>query len=629
VIGVGDMSGDVFGNGMLQSRCIRLLAAFDHRHIFIDPNPDPTISFAERRRLFDLPRSSWADYDPKLISPGGGVFPRTAKSIDLTPEIRALTGLDAEHIPPAELVRALLKAEADLLFFGGIGTYVKGVHESNAEVGDRANDSLRVDGRALRARVVGEGANLACTQIGRIEYAEAGGRINMDAIDNSAGVDCSDHEVNIKIALRQPLQDGLLSMEARNDLLGAMTEEVAELVLRDNELQTLAISLEQKCAVPDLDWHTRLMRELEREGRLNRAVEFLPDDEELARRATAGLGLTRPEIAVVLSYAKVSLFDALCTSSVPDEDRFLADLEAYFPHPLRERFPDALTHHRLRREIVATALSNEIANRGGAAFASRLREESGAGAADVTRAFALVRAAFRLPELWAGLDALDGRIPAGTLLSLYADLRAFLHRQALWTVRNLRHPIALTEALDAFVPGVSALAETVGAALPAPGAQALAAYRTEVGAAGLPPELAEQFACLRPLDAAFDIVQVARAHGRPVEDAAQAYFTLGARLGIDRLKAGITRLEPKDHWERLAIQAAVEDLYAEQRALTAKALGASDRPGAQAVEDWFAADQDDIVRAQRAIAEFDTGGALSLPKLTLAGRLLRGLAVPA
>ena len=368
------MSGDVFGNGMLLSRHIKLLGAFDHRHVFLDPNPDPEASFKERERLFNLPRSSWADYDPKLISKGGGIYPRSAKSVPLTLEAEKVLGVDDNSLTPTDLIRALLKAPVDLLYNGGIGTYVKATPQTHAEVGDRANDPIRVNGKQLRCKVVAEGGNLGFTQLGRVEYALNGGKINTDAIDNSAGVDCSDHEVNIKILLNSVVAEGRMSGEQRNNLLAEMTDEVGALVLRDNYLQTQSLSVRERML---LDAQTRFIKYLEKAGKLTRAIEFLPSDEELAARKAAKTGLTSPERAVLLAYSKIMLYDALLASKVPDDPYVSTALVRYFPAPLRERYRDQMERHPLKREIIATQVTNDMTNRVGSTFVHRLPEGNG------------------------------------------------------------------------------------------------------------------------------------------------------------------------------------------------------------------------------------------------------------
>ncbi|MEQ9198960.1 MAG: NAD-glutamate dehydrogenase, partial [Rhodospirillales bacterium] len=390
-VGVGDMAGDVFGNGMLNSPVTKLVGAFNHMHIFLDPDPDVKSSYAERQRLFDLPRSSWTDYNSKLISKGGGIFERSAKSIRLSPEIRKLFDITETELAPSDLIRAMLKAKVDLLWFGGIGTYIKSSDESHTDAGDRANDALRVNGEDLRARVIGEGANLGTTQLGRIEAAMAGVRLNTDSIDNSAGVDCSDHEVNIKILLGGVVSDGDMTMKQRNKLLVEMTDEVGELVLRDNYLQSQAISLVEHGGVAGLHPQRQLMRMLERQGRLNRSIEYLPDDEELQDRQNQKIGLTRPEISILMPYAKIWLYDELLASDLPDDPQLEEDLVRYFPTALREKFREQIGGHRLRREIITTVVANSMINRVGGWFAAEIGERTGMGLVDIARAYTITR----------------------------------------------------------------------------------------------------------------------------------------------------------------------------------------------------------------------------------------------
>ena len=459
-IGVGDMSGDVFGNGMLLSKKTKLLAAFDHRHIFIDPEPDVRTSWQERKRIFDLPRSSWADYDAALISKGGGVFSRALKEIDISPEIRSLTGLTAASASPGEIIKVLLTAEVDLLWFGGIGTFVKSASQTNLEVGDRANDAVRVNGADLRAKAVGEGANLGLTQLGRVEYALAGGRLNTDAIDNSAGVDTSDHEVNIKILFSGPLRRGELSDEDRDALLTAMTADVANHVLRDNYDQTLALSVAQTRGGRDLESHARFIRNLERRGFIDRNVESLPGDDELRRRSQSGTGLTRPELAVLLAYAKLDLDAQLAASDLPDQPFFASELGKYFPALSVARFPDEMIHHRLRREIIATALANRIVNLGGVVFVHRIEEISSASGAPIARAFVLAEGAFDLTALKLRIDALDNLIAAPAQLGAYNEIAELLRRLGLWFLVNIPSRADLGDTIARYRKGVDALRGT-------------------------------------------------------------------------------------------------------------------------------------------------------------------------
>jgi glutamate dehydrogenase len=411
-VGIGDMSGDVFGNGMLLSEHIRLVAAFDHRHIFVDPDPDIATSYAERRRLFDLGGSSWKDYDASKISSGGGVFDRSAKSVPVTPEMRRALDLDesVEAVTPAELMKSILLAPVDLLWNGGIGTYVKSAGESNSEIGDRANDAIRVNGSDLRCKVIGEGGNLGMSQLGRIEAALGGVHVNTDAIDNSAGVDTSDHEVNIKILLTGLTKSGELIMESRNELLASMTDEVAEQVLRDNYEQNVLLGNARAQQHGMLTVHERLLHFLEEHGDLDRALEFLPGDAEIQRRNKEGLGLVSPEFAVLVAYAKLYLKDQLIGSSLPDDPWFESTLREYFPEPLRERYADEIAAHPLRREIITNAVANSMVNRGGITFAYRALEETGADPEQVARAYVVCREVFDLAGFVRAVEATDNLV---------------------------------------------------------------------------------------------------------------------------------------------------------------------------------------------------------------------------
>ncbi|MFD0938783.1 NAD-glutamate dehydrogenase, partial [Methylobacterium trifolii] len=494
VVGVGDMSGDVFGNGMLLSRTLKVVAAFDHRDIFLDPDPDMEASFVERKRLFDLGRSSWADYDKSLISAGGGVFPRSLKTIPLSPEIRAVLGFDSGNASPAELMQAILKAPVDLLWFGGIGTYVRATTETDDEAGDRANDAVRITGPELRVKAVGEGANLGLTQRGRIEAARAGVRLNTDAIDNSAGVNTSDVEVNIKIALMGPERDGRLDEAARNALLVSMTDEVGHLVLRNNELQTLALSLALKRGVGETGFAMRTMQALEAEGRLDRAVEFLPDDAALTERMRRNEGLTRPEYAVLLAYAKLSLYDAILASPVPNDPYFDRELQRYFPQGLREGFPDAVKGHRLRREIISTALSNIIVNRGGISLVTRLIDETGADAATIAKAYAVTRDAFGLMELNLAIDGLAGAIPGQAQLDLYGEVQDLLTGRIVWFIRNLDLATGISPIVARYRDGVSAILAALPSVLGDEARGTIAAREAELRRQGMAEEPARRLA---------------------------------------------------------------------------------------------------------------------------------------
>jgi glutamate dehydrogenase len=631
-IGVGDMSGDVFGNGVLLSKCTRLLAAFDHRHIFIDPDPDPAMSWAERQRLFDLPRSSWADYDNSLISRGGGVFARNLKEIALSAEMKALTGLAAAKATPAELIKALLKAEVDLLWLGGIGTYVKAASQSHLEVGDRANDAVRINGRDLRAKVVGEGANLGLTQLGRIEFAQAGGRLNTDAIDNSAGVDTSDHEVNLKILMGGPMRRGDLKPAARDELLAGMTDDVAALVLRDNYDQTLALSVAEARSNADLDAYGRFMRDLEARGRLDRAVEFLPDDAELRRRGQSGKGLTRPELSVLLAYAKLDLKAELIASDLPDDPYFGPELAAYFPPAAIDALPDELARHRLRREIVTSVVANKLVNLAGPLFVMRMKEMSGAPAARILRAFAVADGAFGLTQLKERIDALGLPVEANVQTGLYGGIAAMLARLGLWFITNIPAKADLGEAVTLYRDGVERLRGTFSTLVSPYDAQNTEARIAKLEAAAVPQALAEDLGVLQLMAATPEIALLAHAQKLDLDLVAGAFFAVGAAVGIDRLHSLAEHVVAVEHWDRLAIRRLGDDLFAGQRALAAAALkllpaGQGGRvAGAAAVRLWSEAHGDALERAKAFFAALEAAGELSVAKLTLADNQLHELA---
>ncbi|RMF08669.1 MAG: NAD-glutamate dehydrogenase, partial [Alphaproteobacteria bacterium] len=575
VIGIGDMSGDVFGNGMLLSEKIKLCAAFDHRHIFIDPDPDPAASFAERKRLFAMERSSWADYDTRLISAGGGVFDRKAKSIRLSPEARARLDIEQDQLTPNELITAILKAKADLLWIGGIGTFVKASTESNHEVGDRTNDAIRINARDLRCRVVGEGGNLGLTQAARVEYARNGGAINTDSVDNSGGVNCSDREVNIKILLSALVEGGKLSRPDRDKLLEEMTAEVAGLVLEDNYLQSLAITLAVAAAGREDDAPMRLVQGLERKAGLDRDLEGLPGDDDLAERRAKGQGLTRPEIAVLIAYAKMALYDALLRDNGV-EDRYLeADLVRYFPRHLGQHYREEIGQHQLRREIIATVLSNQVVNRLGPAFVLGIEEEIGAEPGDIVRAFVVVRDIFAIEALWHAIDALDNKVPTAIQTLLYLDVAEFVRRQTLWFLHRHMTGFEIGAIIKRFRPDVERLRRAPSTIL---GdfehdvvAKKVAMYHEQ----GLDRKLARQVSVLEAYGATCDIIEVAQQLKLPVEEATEAYFYLGSVMGFNWLRNTARSVATDDHWERLAIAAIVEDLHDQQRALLHKVLSAA------------------------------------------------------
>jgi glutamate dehydrogenase len=618
VIGVGDMSGDVFGNGMLLSPAIRLIAAFDHRHIFFDPDPDPSVSHAERLRLFNLPRSSWDDYDKSLISSGGGIFPRALKAMPINAQLRAITGIESETATPAEVIRALLTAEIDLLWFGGIGTYVKASAERHADVGDRASDSLRVDADRLRAKVVGEGANLGCTQRGRIEFARKGGRINTDAIDNSAGVDCSDHEVNIKILLEGVVRAGDMTIKQRDALLVQMTDDVARLVLRDNYLQSLALSLAELRGATANERQSSYMRRLERLGRLDRALEALPDDRAIKALQDQGKGLTRPELAVLMAYAKLHLFDEVIATDLPDQPELEAELFGYFPPVLVERYADEIRGHGLRREIITTVLANELVNKGGPTFVAGIADELGARFADVAAAFRIAHEVFRIDRLWAQIDALDNQVTAAIQAQLYATLREILRRQTLWFLREGERPLRVGAMISAYQPGIDALVDLARSA-----ATARSDAQTWINA-GVGADLASAVAGLGELSAAGDIVDIARRNNMDTARVAAVHLALGRALGIDRLSRAAELIHPTDQWTRLALRAVIDDLAGHQRHLTAAVVGSGPGEPAQLVADFVAARAERLEPLAQLIADVEASGA-GIAQLAVANRHLREL----
>ncbi len=626
VAGIGDMSGDVFGNGMLLSRHIRLVAAFDHRNIFIDPNPDAEKSFKERERMFKLPRSSWEDYNPKLISKGGGIFDRKAKSVSLTPEIKKLLGLKESSMTPNELITAILKAEVELLWFGGIGTYIKSSQESHTAAGDRANDAIRINGKEVRARVIGEGGNLGVTQNGRIEYSMSGGRLNTDAIDNSAGVDCSDHEVNIKILLRAIMDDGEMTGKQRDRLLVDMTDEVAVHVLQDNYLQTQALTTAERQSIANFAEQTRFMRELEKQGRLDRAVEYLPDEEELVDRQSAGQGLARPEMCVLLAYAKMTLYTDILQTSLPDDPFFEKWLIEYFPPQLQKKYKSFITGHRLRREIITTVIVNSLINRAGITFVMQMVEELGVGVDDVARAYALTLEVFELPSLWADIEALDNKVASEVQGRMIDASQQLLRRATLWSLRHLRSPIDISGNIKDLAPDMRELEAKLEGLLSDAGKQAFGErvdYLTEMN---VPKKLAKRVAGLAPLRSSLDVVQVGKIASRPIKEVGEVYFAVGAELNLDWLRVAAENIEPESHWDRLAVTAIIDDLYGQQRALTNSVFGqANGHKGRAAMQNWEKNNQSPIKRSHELIEEFKGSGGVDIAKLAFANRQFRSL----
>ncbi len=628
VAGIGDLSGDVFGNGMLLSRHIRLVAAFDHRHIFLDPNPDVETSFKERERLFALPRSSWADYNTALISPGGGVFPRSAKLIKISAEVRQVLAIDAHQLAPQELMRAILKAPVDLFWNGGIGTYVKSSRESNNEVGDRNNDALRVNGRDLRCKVVGEGGNLGFTQLGRVEYALNGGRLNTDFIDNSAGVDTSDHEVNIKILLNMAVSEQRLTEARRNIQLAEMTDEVGTLVLRDNYMQAQALSIAESQAWARINEHAYMMRTLERSGLLNRAIEFLPSDEELKERRTANHGLTRPELSVLLAYSKIAIYNALLASDVAEDPYLANELENYFPTPLRKKYHEFMPRHRLRREIIATAITNSMVNRMGPTFAHRTQEESGADASAVARAYTIARESFDMVSIWSAIEALDNQVPANVQLSMAVQASRLLKHATRWLLDHLPSRLDIAATVPLYRPGIETLITHMAAVLSESQLQTYHSMMQQYRDVGVPETLTQRIAALSPLYAALDMVDVARETKLPVDAVARIYFHIGKELDIDWLRGQIETLAVEGHWQAVARATLREDLYTQQRRLTAQALAKTDdaRATMQHLNAWLSEHASRIQHVQRLLGEMKTANIADFPSLSVAMQEVRKLA---
>jgi glutamate dehydrogenase len=634
VVGIGDMSGDVFGNGMLLSEHIRLVAAFDHRHVFVDPTPDAAASFAERRRLFGLQRSSWADYNRSRISAGGGVWPRTAKSIPISGPMRAALGIaeGVEALAPDELIRAVLLAPVDLLFNGGIGTYVKASDESALDVGDKANDAVRVDGEQLRARVVGEGGNLGLTQRGRVEYALTGGRVNTDAIDNSAGVDTSDHEVNIKIALNRVVDDGDLDAAGRAALLEEMAGEVAVAVLADNHAQNATLAVEVASARSLLDAHERFLRSLERSGRLVRSVEALPDDRALVERRRDGQALTSPELSVLLAYAKLETGDVVLRSDLPDDPALEALLTDYFPTQLRSRFPAAVTGHPLRREIIATALTNRAVNIAGVTGLFRLAQETGVPLDRVVRAHAVARAVFDVDRMWDATGRLDNRVPASTQVELCTEATRLAERTARWLLRQpelVAEPAPpLAVVTDRFAAPVAAVRAGLPGWLLGAEAQSYAARVAMLEQRGVPPELAAAVGAASLLPAALDLAVVSERTGAPVALAGQVMQCLAERLGLVPLRELVTALPRDRRWPSMARASLRDDLAAEQSALTEDVLSARDSDADdphRLVAAWVDAWDGTQARSAAQLADIAAGDRQELAELLVAVRTLRGL----
>jgi glutamate dehydrogenase len=630
VIGIGDMSGDVFGNGMLLSGRIRLVAAFDHRHVFLDPNPDDESSFAERERLFRLPQSSWADYDTSVISAGGGVYPRTLKSIPISEEVAQALRLPpgVTTMTPNELIHHILLAPVDLLWNGGVGTFVKASSEPQLAAGDRANDPVRVDGAQLRCRVVGEGGNLGFTQLGRIEYARSGGRINSDAIDNSAGVNTSDHEVNLKILLDRAVAAEQLTRDERNELLQTVRDDVVEEILQDNYEVNLLLGMARRLGPAMVNVHARFLRALEATDGLDRQLEFLPSNKEIAAREAAGEGLTSPEVAVLSAYSKISLKRRIEDSTLPDEPWFHRILCSYFPPLIVERFGDQIREHPLRREIITTVLVNNMINRSGTTFVHRATEETGADAAQIARAYIVAREVFQLPQLWDELKALDNQVPIEAQKAAYQELRRLVDRATRWLV-EARFPIDdVAGEIERFGPTIAHLTPRVPQLLRGIERDNMAKEVDRFVEQGLPRDLATRIGEMLTAFQLLDVVEITRKSARPADEVAEVQFALSELFSVDVLLTKITELPRDDRWSALARASLRHDVYAALSAITSSVLASTEpgKPATERVAAWQKQNAQRVDRALSIIGDALQRDRVDLVTLSVALRVMRSVA---
>jgi glutamate dehydrogenase len=624
-VGIGDMSGDVFGNGMLQSPHTKLLAAFNHQHIFIDPDPHPAKSFAERQRLFALPRSTWENYRRDVLSKGGGIYARSSKEIRLAAPAKALFGLDRDTVSPIELIRCILRLPVDLLWNGGIGTYVKATEESNLQVGDRSNDALRVNGADLKCKVVGEGGNLGFTQRGRIEYALKGGRINTDFVDNSGGVDCSDHEVNIKILLNNAPPRIGLTLAKRNRLLADMTGEVAALVLRDNYLQSQALSMMEMRASTDLLEHAYTIRALEVSGQLDRALEFLPTSEEIDERHKAGRGLTRPELAIVLAYSKMALYARLIESDVPEDPYLGHELERYFPRQIEKHCGSFLRTHRLRREIIATATTNSMVNRMGAAFARRAQEDTGTNAATVVRAYAIAREAFAMRKTWSDIEQLDNRIDASTQYDMMYESTRLLRFCTYWLIHHHQEALNIDAQVRRLARGLTQLGEQFPDVLSGSDLSVFVQRRDRYRAANVPEALSNRVASFIALRAAPDIVEISEQTHVLLPTVARVYFSLGTELALDWIRERIESLSVDGHWQAVARTTLRDNIHELQRTLCLQVLEGAQRKtdAARSLHAWIERNQRSLDHVKQTVTDMRALPATDFATLSVALQAVR------
>ncbi|MGK2236414.1 MAG: glutamate dehydrogenase [Pseudomonadota bacterium] len=625
VVAIGDMAGDVFGNGMLLSKHIRLQVAFNHMHIFVDPNPDAATSYPERERLFNMPRSSWEDYNKELISAGGGVFSRAAKSIMLSPEMKKMLGTKKASMTPNELMKASLMMEFDLLWNGGIGTYIKHSKETDADVGDRANDALRINGRDLGAKIIGEGGNLGATQLGRVEFAAKGGRVNTDFIDNVGGVACSDNEVNIKILLNGLVAEGDLTRKQRDELLYSMTDEVSELVLKDCYRQTHTISITQSKGTSTLKEKIRFIHALEKEGKLNRAIEFIPSDEELAERAAAGKDLTRPELSVLVSYAKMVLKESLVSDEITENPYYRQLLVKSFPRPLREKFNDAMNNHPLRKEIIATKLANSIVNDMGLNFMVRMHEETGANEAEIAMCYSIASEIFEMRETWSSISALDNKIPAAVQTEMLYQLRRTVRRATRWFLRHRNKSQTIEQGIEFFAPTFKDLSDNLNTYMIEKENDRIVIEANKLIDAGVPTDIANRIVSLSSLFSVMDLAEVANSSGKSISMVSNTYFKLGARMGLHWFLEQITKQPVANHWQALARSSYREELDWQQRTLSEVVLNSFEGDESDVdsqIDEWM--DSQDLLlqRWKQMLAEFKTSQSHDFAKFSVALREL-------
>ncbi|KAA1160723.1 NAD-glutamate dehydrogenase [Pseudoalteromonas fuliginea] len=625
VVAIGDMAGDVFGNGMLLSKHIRLQVAFNHMHIFIDPNPDAATSYPERERLFNMPRSSWEDYNKDLISAGGGIFSRAAKSITLSPEMKKMLGTKKASMTPNELMKASLMMDFDLLWNGGIGTYIKNSKETDADVGDRANDALRINGNELGAKIIGEGGNLGATQLGRIEFAAKGGRVNTDFIDNVGGVACSDNEVNIKILLNGLVAEGDLTRKQRDELLYSMTDEVSELVLKDCYRQTHTISITQSKGTSTLKEKIRFIHALEKDGKLNRAIEFIPSDEELAERAAAGKDLTRPELSVLVSYAKMVLKESLVSDEITENPYYRQLLVKSFPRPLREKFNDAMNNHPLRKEIIATKLANNIVNDMGLNFMVRMHEETGASEAEIAMCYSIASEIFEMRDTWSSISALDNKIPAAIQTEMLYQLRRTVRRATRWFLRHRNKAQTIEQGIEYFAPTFKDLSENLNTYIVEKENDRIVQEANKLIESGVPEAIAKRIVALSSLFSVMDLAEIANSSGRGISMVSNTYFKLGARMGLHWFLDQITHQPVANHWQALARSSYREELDWQQRTLAEVVLNsfeADEKDVDSQIDEWMDNQELLLLRWKQMLAEFKTSQSHDFAKFSVALREL-------